>query len=277
MLKLFQNSSKEMMKRPLCLRFGPALLRKSIFAGLYRARRDRWLPLYQSASLAHAPQVQMELVAGDIVSDVIAFTGIYEPHLTRRVLELGRRGGTMVDIGANLGYFSLLWAAAKPTNRCIAFEPSPRNTAILKRNISRNGFDERIEVIASAAGAKAGKFLFDPGPEEQCGWGGLTNAARPGSFEVDVVRVDDMIPRDQPISLLKVDTEGADAWALIGCDRLLRAGLVEEIWYEQNKVRSDALGISRTAAQDYLQSVGYRCTPKGSLNSGLVEWIAVRA
>jgi hypothetical protein len=72
-----------------------------------------------------------------------------------------------------------------------------------------------------------------------------------------------------------VDIEGADTWALTGCERLLRRRLVREVWYEQNKPRMRALGIPLDAAQDYLRSVGYEPSPHGDPAEEMVEWSAV--
>lgn len=83
----------------------------------------------------------MELVPGDHISDIIAFTGVYEMSLTKRVVDLARQGGVLVDVGANLGYFPLLWAALNRENKCFAFEASPRNIPLLNRNISRNSLE----------------------------------------------------------------------------------------------------------------------------------------
>jgi FkbM family methyltransferase len=235
----------------------------------------KWLPLYKSATLKFMPTINLELVPGDLLSDCVAFTGIYETALTKRIVELGRKGGTLVDIGANLGYFSLLWAACNSINTCIAVEASPRNVEILRRNVSRNKLDGQIEIVACAAGASRGTFEFDIGPVEQRGWGGFTLTADDRSIEVDVVRIDEIISSTDSIALLKVDTEGADAWALAGCDRLLKAGAIQEIWFEQNKPRCRALAIPLDAAVEYLQSVGYASTPKTDPDAELVEWRAV--
>ena len=144
------------MNRPLLLRSLPDRLRISVWTHFYRAKGSDWLPLYKAASLRHAPLVSMELVPGDGLSDCIAFTGVYEPALTRRLVELAKQGGTLVDVGANLGYFSLLWAANNSANKCIAFEASPRNINILRRNVNQNRLDQRIQVVASAAGSAPG-------------------------------------------------------------------------------------------------------------------------
>jgi FkbM family methyltransferase len=217
----------------------------------------------------------MDLVPGDIISDCIAFTGVYEPVLTRRLIQLARRGGLLVDVGANLGYFALLWVASNPLNKCVAFEASPRNVEILRRNVRQNCFQKKIEVIASAAGASPGAMPFDIGPPDQTGWGGLTLEASDRFAEVDVVRVDEVVGPISAKTLLKVDIEGADTWALMGCERLLRNGLVGEIWYEQNKPRMAALGIPANAPQDYLRSVGYVATPRSGIAGDVVEWSAV--
>lgn len=261
-------------RRPLLIRSVPQRLRFTLLHHYYRARRERWASLYENASLGNLG-VSMRLVPGDWISDQIAFTGAYEMQLTERILQLGRQGGTMIDVGANLGYFSLLWATCGPTNRCVSFEASPRNLEILRENVSRNRLEDRIRVIPCAASAQMGKVQFELGPDDQTGWGGITNQRQDRSIEVEAVRVDRIIRPDETISMLKIDTEGADTLVLMGCEDLLKRKLVREIWFEQNKPRMQALGISDGQAQDYLQSMGYKCMPHGDPRRPLVQWIAV--
>jgi hypothetical protein len=90
-----------------------------------------------------------------------------------------------------------------------------------------------------------------------------------------VVRVDEVVDRDQPIALLKIDAEGADTWVLEGCEGLLRVRAVREVWYEQNRPRMDALGISLNVARDYLRSLGYQSFPQTDPDLAVVEWRAV--
>lgn len=261
--------------RPLPFRLLPSRLSISLFDRFYSARRDRWLPLYREAELTAAPGVTMELLPGDRISDLIAFTGVYEADLTHRVKSLARKGGRMIDIGANLGYFSLLWAASHPSNKCIAFEAAPRNLEFFRKNVERNGVSERIRIVPNAAAAQPGKLNFDLGPEDQSGWGGIASAKGERQIEVEAVRVDEVVSTDEAIALLKVDVEGADVWALMGCERLLQSKAVEEIWFEQNKPRIRSLGIKEDAAQEYLESVGYRCTQRDDASGELVQWSAV--
>jgi len=262
------------MKRPLLLRLLPESLRLSAFYRLYQGKHDRYQSLYQSTPLCSVPNVVMDLVPGDHISDIIAFTGVYEARLTKRIAELARRGGILVDVGANLGYFSLMWAALNRENKCIAFEASPRNIPLLNRNISQNRLESQIEVFPVAAGKEAGRMSFNLGPVEQTGWGGFGIGSGGEGVDVDVVRIDQVVSSDKPIALLKVDIEGADAWALMGSEHLFKTKVVKEVSFEQNKPRMRQLGIPLNAAQEFLQAMGYSVSPHGSTSGDLVEWTA---
>jgi FkbM family methyltransferase len=265
------------VNRPLLLQILPEKLRLSAWYKLYAGKHSSYSDLYQAASLTYAPNIFLKLLPGDHISDQIALTGFYELALTRRLTKLAKQGGTMVDIGANLGYFSCLWASGKKENKCFAFEASPRNIQLLQANITNNNLGEQITLFPLAAGFKAGKLSFEVGPENQTGWGGFTIANSPTSIEVDVVRVDQNISYDSPIDFLKIDIEGADTWALMGCENLLRNCLVKEIWYEQNKPKMQFLGIQLEQAQVFLESLGYRCIPQDDPSGQVVEWCAVPA
>lgn len=262
------------MKRPLLLRLLPDRLRLAAFARRLRPPSNRWAQLYQGAPLRFARQVTMQLAPGDLVSDGIAFTGIHELGLSRRLIRLARRGGTMIDVGANLGYFTLLWVASNPGNRCLAIEPAPRNLPLLRANVDRNGFASRVTILGAAAGKEAGALPFDPGPSDQTGWGGLAPQAGGGTIQVEVVCLDHVAMALGRISLLKVDAEGADTWVLRGCDRLLGERRIGEVWFEQNQPRMRLLHIADGEAHEYLRSVGYHAEPVGDPRAEVVQWTA---
>ena len=80
-----------------------------------------------------------------VISERLRREGVWEPYETHLVLNLLEPGGVFVDVGANLGYFSILAAACVgERGRVYAFEPDPDNFALLQANSETNGFGQRI-------------------------------------------------------------------------------------------------------------------------------------
>ncbi|MFL5331175.1 MAG: FkbM family methyltransferase [Gemmataceae bacterium] len=259
------------MSRPLLLRLTPKKFRAALWMRLYRSSAASRPELYRNAKLAYAPQVSMDLVPGDVVSGCIAYTGLWERRITERVMKIARQGGTFVDVGANLGYYSLLWAAAHPENKGYAFEASPRVYPLFLRNLERNGFSNRVKTYQLAAGAQAGQLPFEVGPADEHGWGGLAKTKTANTMLVDVVRVDEIL--NEPIELLKIDVEGAEPWVLEGCTRLFERRLIRQIIFEENKSRSKQLGLEPAKSRELLKQFGFQVTPLGDPDKDL-DWLA---
>ena len=219
----------------------------------------------------------MRLLPTDEAHAEIAFTGFYELPLTQqiRALATSSGGGLMVDVGANYGYFSLLWAAASPKHRVIAFEASPRNHSPLRANVVQNGFVDRIDVRETAVGREAGTLEFSLGGSEETGWGSFSLVGASQTTSVPVVTLDDAVPADSSIDLLKIDDEGADTWVLRGARTLLGQKRIKHIFFEQNKERMASLGIAEQEPIDFLAQLGYDATPFTDEHAALVEYHAV--
>ncbi len=220
--------------------------------------------------------LEMFILPGDLISDALAAHGVWEPLLTQRLLEAAQAGGLLVEVGANLGYFALLWAAVQPANRVIALEPAPRNLALFQANVARNGLDRQISVLPVAAGPRVALVPFDLGPPAQTGWGGVVADPAQASAPTQVVTVplDDLLAEVGEIAVLKIDVEGFDTQVLAGCRRLLCEQRVRMIYYEQNHPRMAALGVDPQEAQRLLTELGYRAEPLASDCPEVVEWMA---
>ncbi len=217
----------------------------------------KWL--YESAALRYAAGMQMRLLPTDLFHGQIAFMGVYEEELSELVQDLGSQpGGLMIDVGANYGYFSLLWCAAKPTNKVMAIEASPVNLSPLRHNIEENYLADRVTVHSWAASSHQGTSTFDLGSLEETGWGGLASGLASNVVTVETRRLDDEFA-GQEVELLKVDCEGADAWVLEGASGLLAEGRIHNVVFEENLVRQQALGISEGQAVMLLEKHGYSC------------------
>jgi FkbM family methyltransferase len=146
-------------------------------------------------------------------------------------------GDTAIDIGANLGmYLPALSRAAGPTGHIYAFEPIPYTVMTLRRVLGLLRL-RNVEVIAKGCAAGGGKARFSV-PVQASG-ALMTGQAHDGrrhdddgedhvrwrateSVEVEVVALDEQLPRLDGLSLIKCDIEGAELFALRGA-----AGLIE--------------------------------------------------
>lgn len=215
----------------------------------------------QNVTLAFNPDVKLDLKQSDIGHKQIIFTGFYEIALSKDICRLAKTGGLMVDVGANYGYFSCLWAGAKPDNKVIAFEASTLNLTPLKNNIKKNGLTQQITVIPNALGKEKGKMQFSfGGNDDQTGWGGLTisaNDKQDVEVEVDTLDAFALANGVDNIDVLKIDTEGADTWILFGAKNLLSAKKIKHVYFEHNIPRMDLLGIKQDEAHKFLNEMGY--------------------
>jgi FkbM family methyltransferase len=162
---------------------------------------------------------------------VITETRSYEPHVTRVLREVLKAGDVFVDIGANLGYFSLLAASlVGPEGRVIAFEPNPSNCLLIRSSIARNGF-ETIELHANAVAERQESFILEvdgsngrilPSPSEAASPDKAASVAFPHSYLVQAVVLDELLAGEERINVVKVDIEGAEPRALRGMTRLVQ-------------------------------------------------------
>lgn len=263
------------MKKPFYFYVLPYRWQRFIFWRFYYPVKVKWYGLFEAASLSYAPTVTMKLLPSDFMHGLTAFTGIYEKSLSKSVRRAALAGGTMIDVGANFGYFSLIWASANKRNEVIAFEASPRNYRFLKENVESNGLSGNINTYSFALGKSSGVFDFDLGPDDMTGWGGLKLTACDSSIKVPVKRLDKLLDKNIIIDFMKIDVEGADTWVLMGAEELLREKRIKEIHFEQNKLRMESINIGNDDAVNFLNSVGYICKALSDPSQDVVAWRAV--
>jgi FkbM family methyltransferase len=166
--------------------------------------------------------------------------GTREEEITAIFERLVQPGMTVVEAGANVGYFTLL--AAKLVGhggRVHAFEPDPDVFALLRDNVEINGYDDRVALHRAAASDAPGQARFHAAMRHR-GNGSLVPAlnqlgdasAEIRTFDVAVATVDDLgLDR---IDVLKVDAEGSEAHVFRGAARMIarspRVAAVVEFW-----------------------------------------------
>ena len=148
-------------------------------------------------------------------------------------------GMTFVDVGANVGLFTILAASrVGPGGRVFAYECNPELIGFLRRNIAMNWFDDRVRLVAKAAHRDEEERLFQV-PRDQKMLGSLTRfdgleavAGELQEFQVSCERLDVGLAEVPYIDLLKIDVEGGEAAVLDGASGLLDDGKVGVIAME---------------------------------------------
>ncbi len=142
----------------------------------------------------------------------------YEPGVARLLTRLARERRVIVEAGANIGYYTLLMAAAQPQGGVIhAFEPRPEVFGRLRENVALNpGAVQLNQLAVSDEEGAATLYLPDSGNREMASLD-RTFAPATRSVQVQAVRLDHYCAsRGAAVDLLKLDVEGSEVRALEG-------------------------------------------------------------
>ncbi|MGA2741624.1 MAG: FkbM family methyltransferase [Bryobacteraceae bacterium] len=157
------------------------------------------------------------------VGQHILKTGAYEPHVTAVMREVLRPGMVFVDVGANIGFFTLLARSLVGRGgRVYAFEPNPRNTALLHLSLEANSFQD-VELFPFALADSARLFVYDAQ-----GSNGVITAfdgdlkTLASRMVIRSVNLDQLLQMDR-CDVVKIDVEGAEGLAIRGAMRTIQA------------------------------------------------------
>jgi FkbM family methyltransferase len=163
----------------------------------------------------------MSLDLSDHVQRQIYFFGAYEPVELSLFSSLLEPGCTVVDAGANVGFYSLMLAeAVGKTGRVLAFEPVPRTYAQLRANLALNDLPQ-VSAVNQALWNATEPLTLSLGREQEHNIGSYSCADLPDAVEqaqCEAVRLDDVVQGAgvARVDAIKVDIEGAERLALEG-------------------------------------------------------------
>jgi len=145
-----------------------------------------------------------------------------------------RPGATILDVGANLGLYALRAARLVGSGgRVVAFEADPDNARLLRLSLARNRLDN-VDLRAEAVADQVGSVRLFIRPEHkgdsQLGYQG---GDRP-SVEVPATTIDAALAGEARVDLMKLDIQGAEAFAIRGMEAMLAASpnlkVISEFW-----------------------------------------------
>ncbi|MGH9439706.1 MAG: FkbM family methyltransferase [Terriglobia bacterium] len=222
-----------------------------------------WRPLTFSARTVFGAKVLTTLT--DSIQCHIYFFGFWEPTITAYITSQLRPGDTFVDIGANIGYHSLLAShCVGPHGRVIAFEPSPSIYSLLCKNLKANSATNVTARNVAVADERRQLSIF-LAPEGNIGQSTTVPqvaAKIEATFETTVAGypLGDLLDAEVLGSarFIKIDVEGAEWIVAKGIRPVLNYLSDEtEILIEINSAAAAEMGGSADGILDIFRSAGF--------------------
>ncbi|MGQ0766228.1 MAG: FkbM family methyltransferase [Gemmatimonadota bacterium] len=203
-----------------------------------------------------------------IMLEELAAGRLYESETSNFISSVLRPGDTFIDIGAHVGYFSMLASAfVGQTGRVFSFEPEARNFSHLLDHIELNNALNVIP-LHMAAGASPGIAEFFVNADNDGGHA-LWEVGRhpfnersrqtPTTARVYVSSLDQIFETVNPGQLraMKIDAEGAEFAILVGARRLIANHRIPFIIAEINRFGLESMGASEQMLRGLMRDLGY--------------------
>lgn len=190
-----------------------------------------------------------------------AYKRILDRHLIASARKLAKPGTLVLDVGANIGFFSITLARLSGIS-LLAFEPDRQNFQSLGKSIAEYALGSRIYPYMIALSDTTGTgslYLSDLAPTDHK----LINTRSSRSIEIALARLDDFFSQHvdlakTPVSLIKIDVQGAELLVLRGMHQTLRANNYPPILVEYSPDDLIQAGVSPVDFFGAFETLGYR-------------------
>jgi FkbM family methyltransferase len=170
----------------------------------------------------------------NVVSKDLAVNQIWEPNETKILQKIIQKDMNVIDIGANIGYYTILfskWVGDK--GKIFSFEPESENFRLLKKNINANKANNVITFQKAVSNQNESKTLFLS--EENKGDHQIIDLGENRTqIGIECTKLDSTIAAEHKIDLIKMDIQGAEMLALEGMNKILennsKMTILMEFW-----------------------------------------------
>jgi FkbM family methyltransferase len=171
------------------------------------------------------------------------------------VRSLVKAGMTVIDIGANIGEYSIFLAdLVGPTGKVVAVEPEPKNFARLCKAVSHLTYVKTIHAAAATGPGKLQLFVSNRFNVDHHTYD--DGEGRP-SLEVEAIALDDYMPVGVHVDFIKIDVQGAELSALKGTQRILRENQDVKVLFEYWPYGLRRAGHEPSELISYLLNLGF--------------------
>ena len=191
------------------------------------------------------------------LSKLFALTGLFQPEMTKKLMDRKLRR-VLVDVGANFGYFSVLWLS-KPNTEVLAVEPIRENYELLTANLSQ--FGRRAKTVMCCLGAQTGEVTMSYDPEYPML--SRIDADATHGERVEMRTLGDLLEENGTalIEVLKCDAEGHDIRILSSAHEIFEEKRIQMVFFEkQTWDGKHASGLEEFC--QFLAANGYRLVSK---------------
>jgi len=250
------------------------ILRKEGISGLLKRRREyykAYMPLryhlyyyiysllsHKKTTIRNIQENKMLLNLYDTgLSKQLFFYDYREPNCTELTKKLLKPGMTILEIGANIGYYTMIESKAIGKKGIIhAFEPSSKNFEFLEKNVSLNNYDDRVKLYNSAVSNVSGTTkLFTPKKMNRSNM--LSDNG--GKYEsVKSVIIDDFFGKFFNPNFIRMDVEGFEYYIFDGMINTLKRSKNCIIYMEYHPYLIDKDGLDYHKPIELLFSLGFR-------------------
>ncbi len=243
---------------------------RSIFRMLYRAAQKifKGLGLRRIGALnkirifvAEHAKEETAVVNGHIlhldVSEGINLEEGFEENTTALARREIRPGNVVVDIGADIGYYTCLAAdLAGASGKILAFEPNRRSFSILEKNITENRFPNVTAINKAVSDVPGSIPFFEHGPHSALGYDRF--ATRKPAYSAEAVRLDDFLKgKTERVDFVKIDVEGSEWRVFKGMRGILLANKNIKIVFEFYPLLIEKSGGRPLAMLEDIQALGF--------------------
>lgn len=217
----------------------------------------RFRPAPSVVSLRSGPLIN--ITHADHLQLLLYYLGTFEPYCLPYLHACAKPGSTVLDVGANIGFYTLESAAAVgATGRVLSIEAAPTHLTALNHNVAMNKL-QNVSVIGCAVGDAPGRAVLTRPRGDNLGMFTLGAVEGDEGYDVEISTIDALLDAQgiQSLDLVKMDIEGSEFRALRGAARTLER-FRPAILIELNDVALRRCGSSPQAVNALLREIGYR-------------------
>jgi len=221
---------------------------------------ERWINIHNTSLLIN--------IHDKGIGEYLFLRGEYALGRVAEIKKAVKQRDTVIDIGANIGYFTVLLAnLVGPQGRVYAFEPDPRNFSLLQQTIKKNNWIN-VFIEQKAVSNQEGNFLL----YQTRSWS--ANTLIPGghisSVKVPMITLDNFLASEHCINFIKMDIDGSEPLVIQGAANLIKRSpnLIILAEYQPGNLRrylNDPLNFIKIAEQHKMKLIAILDSNKGRL------------